>query len=274
MNISGFLETRRRNLKFQTHAEHYIELGGEASIKISERQFRKISTDKSPPTAQLLSVLFDKTPQQDKNTLIIAFMKSLLAAKSSVASLNILDYLERNLTPPIDDKTQSLWEKRKKWMMYSNEQMSFLMENEEAFRLQKRILLIDNVPIKNCKLTDEKIKKMKDLDLIHIEKGLIKPSRSAYRIPNDRNSGSKATAYGSEFIIHHINTFVSKEGDDHQELAATSALLSKQAVERVLEQLRAFKKWVQSLAQSEYTKETIPVVFVGFAKALKIGKDI
>ncbi len=69
--------------------------------------------------------------------------------------------------------------------------------------------------------------------------------------------------------MKHIDVFISREGSEKQELGYATQMVSRDVADRILEQLRYFKQWVQSLSMSDTTDKSVPFIFVGFAKTLE-----
>ena len=266
MNFADFLRQRRTNKNIATAKEHYESLGGEKVLQISLRHFQQIESGKYPPSETLLAALFDKTSPSDRRALVLSYFRSVVGEKNIGGAL--LEYLEQHLSPAVESETKSLWDTTKKLMIYSEDQLDFLTQNTDAMRLHKRLLLLGNTHKSKVNLPKDKLKKLEDLNLIEIADGVIKPSRGLYRIPNYENSNPRAVSKASDYIMKHAELFISKEGSANQELSYAMQMVTPSVAQRILEQMTAFKKWVQSLASSEEGPNMMPFLFVGFAKQI------
>ncbi len=153
--------------------------------------------------------------------------------------------------------------------MYSDSQLDYLVENPDALQLHKRVLLYESLPVKSCHLSQKQLKQLENLDLIEVTSGVIKPSRTLYRLPHYDNSSPRSVAKASNYILKHIDLYASREGSPHQELSYAVQMVSPAVAERILEQMRAFKRWVQSLASKDVGPQVKPFIMVGFAKQLE-----
>lgn len=267
MNFSEFLKQRRTQNNLVSAKEHYEELGGEKVLKISLRHFQQIEGGKYPPSEDLLAALFEKTRPSERKTLVTAYFRSVLSGTSGGTQL--IEYLDYHLSPEIEKESKSLWESGRRLMMYSEEQLNFLADNVDALRFHRRLLLLGNCSKNECTLDRGKLKALEKLNLIEVQKDEIRPSRSLYRIPNYENSNPRAVASASDFILKQVDAYISREGSPNQELSYAMQMVTPAVADRILEQMKAFKKWVQSLASTDEGPSMTPLVFVGFAKKME-----
>jgi transcriptional regulator with XRE-family HTH domain len=266
MNFSEFLRQWRAQKNLATAKEHYEELGGEKSLGITLRHFQQIESGKHAPSEALLAALFSKTPASARKALVMAFFKTAFAENAGAASL--ITYLEQHLSPAIETESKSLWESTRRLMMYSEEQLDYLEKNPDAFRLHRRVMLLEKISKFECNLSRDKLKMLESLDLIVIAPDGIKPSRTLYRIPHYDNSSPRAVGKATDYILKHLDHYSAREGSPGQELSYAMQMVSPAVADRVLEQMKAFKRWVQSLASTDVGPEVSPLLFVGFVRSL------
>ncbi|MGK5088564.1 hypothetical protein WDW86_13480 [Bdellovibrionota bacterium FG-2] len=266
MNFSEFLKERRAQKNIATSKDHYEELGGEKVLGISLRHFQQIESGKHPPSEALLTILFSKVPASARRTVVLAYFLSVFSDNN--ANKPLLSYLEQHLSPAIESESKSLWESTKRLMMYSEEQLDYLTQNPDALRFHRRILLLDREPKDQCPLTKEKLKKMVSLDLITISGNEILPSRTVYRIPHFDNSSPRLVGKATDYIFKQVEVYSAREGAADQELSYAMQMVSHSTAERILEQMRVFKRWVQSLASTDVGPGVSPLLFVGLVRKI------
>jgi hypothetical protein len=69
--------------------------------------------------------------------------------------------------------------------------------------------------------------------------------------------------------LAHLDHYISREGSPQQELGYAMQMVSEAAAVRILEQMKAMKRWVQSQASLDNGKGTTPLLYVGFAKKIE-----
>jgi len=268
MNFSDFLKDRRTQKNIATAKEHYEDLGGEEKLGISLRHFQQIESGKHVPSAEILAALFAVTSASSRRTLVMAYFVSVFPDTSSVGVSPLLDYLEQHLAPAVETESTSLWEKTKRSMMYSEQQLDYLIQNPDAFQFHRRVMLLESTPKSDCKLTKEKLKRLETLDLVSVSGSEIRPSRTLYRIPHYDNSSPRVVGKATDYIFKHLDVYSAREGSSDQELAYAMQMVSEPVAEKILDQMRAFKRWVQSLASTDVGPKFVPLLFIGLVKQL------
>jgi transcriptional regulator with XRE-family HTH domain len=267
MDFGEFLRERRGQKNLRSSKEHYDSLGGDEKLSISLRHFQQIESGKYPPSEKLLVALFQESQPADRKALVVAYFKSVLGEDPRAQSL--IEYLSGYLLPEINAPRENIWESDRKRMFYSEEQLDFLIENPDAMRFHKRVMLYEGLSRKQAeRISPAKLQQLIDLDLLSMENDQILPSRNLYRIPTFENAGPRAVAKGSEYIRRHVDIFLSREGHDNQVLAQAMQLVTPTVAKRVQEQMEAFKRWVQSTAAPGTEETLVPLLFVGFTKVL------
>lgn len=266
MNLSDFLKRRRTQKNLATAKEHYEELGGEVALGISLRHFQQIEAGKYPPSETLLAVLFANCKNSEKRDLVLAYFSSVFDHSAVAAPL--LNYLEQYLSPAIETETKSLWESARRLMTYTEEQLTYLTENRESMRFHRRVMLLGEVKKQDCSLSTDRLKKLESLDLITVSANKIEPSRNLYRVPNYDNSGPRIVGKATDYILRHVELYGAREGSPDQELSYAMQMVSAPTAVRILEQMRAFKRWVQSLASTDTGPEMSPLLFVGLVRKI------
>jgi|GEM_PF-2054938 len=267
MNFGAFLRERRGQKNLKSSKEHYEALGGEERLGISLRHFQQIESGKYPPSEKLLAAVFAESVPSDRKALVIAYFKSVL--ETDARAKDLVDYLTNYLLPEINSQKENIWESDRKRMFYSEEQLDFLIENPDAMRFHKRVMLYEGLEIKYAeRIAEAKLKRMIELDLLTMNETHILPSRNLYRIPAYENAGPREVSKGSEYIRRHVDLFLSREGNDQQVFAQAMQLVTPTVAKRVHEQMEAFKRWVQSTAAPGTDESLVPLLFVGFTKVL------
>lgn len=278
MNFSNFLKERRSRLALRSSKEHYEELGGKDALGIELRQFQQIESGKYPPSEKILVGLFLKTPASQRHTLIKSYFESVLGALSKQSegqkkgSQELIEFLETSVSPGVDSEEENAWQgssPNAKRLIYSEDQLAYLIENPDAMRLHKRLTLYEVWPEDSAQLATEKIDQLEKMDLLRRDGGKLYPSRTLYRLPNYENSGPGPVAKAYEYIGKQVDMYSSKEGSPNQELGYGMQLVTPEVAKTIIEQMNAFKRWVQSNASSKTDDSVVPLIFVGFTKWLE-----
>lgn len=270
MNFSTFLKERRSRLTLRSSKEHYEELGGKPQLGIELRQFQQIESGKYPPSEKVLVGLFDKTPSSQRHTLLKAYFRSVLVGMKGAKTLN--EFLDTSLSPGVDTEEAGVWEadgEARPRRIYSEEQLDFLINNPDAMRLHKKLTLYEVWEESEAQTTTTKINELEKLDLLRREDGKLYPSNTLYRLPNYENSGPGPVARSYKYIQSQVNLYSSKEGAKNQELGYGMQLVTPEVAQTIVEQMNAFKRWVQSNASSKTDDSVVPLIFVGFTKWLE-----
>jgi hypothetical protein len=267
MDFAQFLKGQRAKKNIPTVKEHYEELGGEKTLKISLRHFQQIGAGKHPPSESLFGVLFSKVPRSERKLLVLAYFESVLSEAN--ISKEVGTFLQSSLMPQVDIETKGLFDGDIRHVMYTEEQLVFLSNNTEALRFHKRLMLFGDVPIADTPLKTPVLSQMRTLDLVQVKEGRIKLNRDVFRLPHFDNSSSRAVSKATEFIFKHLDLYVSREGSESQELSFSIQLIPKSAAPMILEHMKMFKKWVQSFGPQKPGPDTTPFVFVSFGKKME-----
>ena len=147
--------------------------------------------------------------------------------------------------------------------------MKFLIDNKDALRFMKRILLDEAVALDDVYLQEDKIQKLVDLDLIKVQAGYARPSETLYRIPIYGKAPPSDVAVGTAFIKAHFDTFTSMEGSNKQELVYATHYVSATSAALVRTRLLAFYKWLRSLSLKKKEENSKAITFIGFSKELE-----
>jgi len=264
MNFAQFLQDLKKRKKLTSAKDHYAELGGEKTLGISLRHFQQIESGKYPPSEKILARVFESVSASEKRVVLLAFFHSVFSGKSP-----LIDYLDQHLLPEVEQEQTGLWESSEHSMLYSEEQLEFLSTHINAMRFHRRILLLGKCLKTECDLPPASLNRLVDLKLVVVEKQYIQTSRTRYRVPNFENSGPKAVTKSSDYILTHLDHYISREGSPHQELGYAMQMVSEVAAGRILDQMKAMKRWVHSLASTDSGKGTTPLLYVGFAKKIQ-----
>jgi len=269
MNFSEFLQDRKAQKNIASSKAHYLDLGGKPELGISLRHFQQIETGRYPPSEKLLLAVFNSTGRGDRHTLINSYFASVFSKTATAAEL--LNYLSQHVSPAIEHSSRNVWDTPVPLMFYSEEQMDYLLNNPDAMRFHHRVLLYEQVSLREAGLFPSKMEDLENLGLIRVEGGEAVAGRTLFRIPTYQNSGPRLAAKGAQFIRKHVENYASDEGSSNQVMAAAMHRVTPAVAKRILTQVETLKKWIQSTAVDEPQQSgtEIPLVFVGFAKALE-----
>lgn len=266
MNFGHFLASRRQQFNFVSAKEHYEKLGGKPSLGIELRQWQLIENGKSAPSPRVFAEVFRLTPASERHIAIKAYFESLFADETT--GVEILDFLENYLNPGIETSQRNLWESNRNVLFYNEAQMNYLRMNTDALRLFKKVLLFDEAPESSAGVVPSKIKALQELGLVEVSNGYVRPTRNLFRLPSYENSGPQLVSKANDLILDHLKMYMSREGSPNQELGYGMQLVEHSVGDRVVAQMKAFKRWVQSTASEKTDSSVSPLVFVGFVKKL------
>ncbi|MCB0365484.1 MAG: hypothetical protein H6624_19585 [Bdellovibrionaceae bacterium] len=271
MNLADFLISWRTNSGFDSATKFFNHLGGEGDLGISLRHYQQIESGQRTPSFKLFALLFGRMDDGLKRDALLAMFRTtfdLYEQGDYNEGQQVIRFLEQNLLSIRPKKSTGLWQLKGNTSIYSDRQLKYLTENEEAFLLFKKVLLFGEVD--RFEVDDESlVKNLQTLELIQVTNKKIKRFGRVYRIPSVINSRPRSVAKGTDFIMRHMSSYVSREGTDNQALCSAMQLVPSWAADQVLDRLNQFKDWVQSLAATRVDEECVPFVFVGFAKKLE-----
>ena len=266
MNFSDFIHDLKDRLNAKNIADLYRLLGGEEKVGISLRHFQSVENGSRTPPEALFVNLYKVIRPTDKKAFVISYLTSLLIKEDSE---QIISYLEKYLSPEIEKTQKNIWDSRSS-VYFTDEQVEFLIDNPDCFKFHKKLLLQEKIPLKLAPIKKSRLEEMKNLDLISINGKYILPFSTLCRLPTRETHGPKSVATASKYILKHLDVFLSREGTERQALGYGFQMVSEANAKRIHEQIISLKKWVQSLASTASDKElTVPLVFVGFSKAIE-----
>lgn len=265
MKYSEFLKQLRTKMNAKNTADLYRMLGGEEKLGISLRHFQSVENGTRTPPECLFMSLFRTISPSDKKAYVISFMTSLL---ENTDSSDLLSYLEKYLSPEIERKQQSVWDSKNSSYL-TDEQMAFLIDNPDCFKFHKKLLMQEKVPLASIALKKQKIDDMKRLELIKVVGKYMIPYSIVCRLPTTETHGPKSVSIASNYILKHLDFFLSREGEDSQSLGYGFQMVTTSNARRIHEQVLSLKKWIQSLASKPEAHEPlVPLLFVGFSKTV------
>ena len=271
MNLAEFLIMWRANSGFESATKFFKHLGGEDLLGISLRHYQQIESGQRTPSLKVFASLFDNMDEELKREAVLAFFRTAFPSEKSSEEpigLAVVRFLEQNLLSSRIKKPGGLWKLKANTSIYSDQQLKFLTDNEDAFLLFKKVLLFGELD--QSEAGDQKlVNSLKERELIRLVGQRVKRSGRVYKIPSVINSRPRSVAKGTDFILQHMSSYISREGSENQELCSAMQLVPEWAAEQVLMRLAQFKDWVQSLASTDVNEEQVPFVFVGFAKKLE-----
>jgi hypothetical protein len=69
-------------------------------------------------------------------------------------------------------------------------------------------------------------------------------------------------------LISSLQTYVAEEGGPHQELGYAFQFVEKSSAQLILDEMKKFKKWVQSIASQRTDQDLVPFKLITFAKKM------
>ncbi len=267
MNFHTFLNDLGNELNCNSATKLYKKLGGKAKLDIGLRQFQIIFSGQSKPTTALLMAVLRNVEFGSYRTALQAFFQSVAGEEDS----NFLNYLEVGLRESIRPPDKQQWKNIPEVKLYTEEQIHFLKSNSEALRIHQKILLLNEIPIR-----DEEspiIEQLCKIKLAKIANNRIVSTAEAFKIPSEFNSLPRTTRLASEYIVESMRTFLSFEGSESQKLDMITQAISKEDLPHILDETAKLKKWIQSLGQKEIVEgSSVPFIYIGFAKGLVKGE--
>lgn len=267
MDFSEYLQSRKVNKHFRSSRELFDFYGGNKNLKISLRQFRNIESGVIPPTIELLGRMFSCEAFELRHELLQAYFNSHLGQKPEFSEL--ISYIGGHLS-------QSLvagkfdWESLK-YTFYNDGQLDLLVKNAAAFKLWRRILLLDKVPASDPGIDKKALEALIDEELVKRDGRYLKPRSSLFRIPAYGKAPPRTIAKTYDFIRNHLDNYLSREGSERQELKFSMQLMTPEMAKTAREQAAAYIRWFQShvvLNADTYKGPLVPVVGVIFCKEL------
>jgi hypothetical protein len=229
------------------------------------RNYQHIDTGTQPPTFKSFLAIFNRLPEEEYKNAVIAFFQ----AASDGDSKKLSDYLDRHLTPAFKRSEKGLWESKRPVATLSADQMKYLTETPEAMRLLHKVLLWENVPKKELEGRGAIAEKLVELGLAELSKGSLKPSRTIYKVPNYDNAPPATMRKATRYLIKHLEVYASVEGSPGQEITYALQLVPASIADHILTEMKAFKRWVQSVASRTTDENLVPFVFLSFGKKLE-----
>lgn len=265
MNFSEFLIKRKNELGLKTTKDHYDYLGGEETLGVSLRHFREIESGNHTPSEAVLNVVFSKTPNLQRRSLIQAYFKTVFP--SSVKT-DIHQFLEQSLLKPPKTNIKSIWDTDSEPMEYSWDQLNYLSNNEQALLFHKHLMLFDKIELDKVSIPKETLEKLNRLNLVDIRKKVVYSSSSLYRLPMQERSTSRLMSIKHSYILKNIDLFLKRDGDPDQVFDLDTLIVTESAAKEILNHMKSLKQWVKSLAIKDHEEPNKPFIFSTFARIL------
>lgn len=166
----------------------YRKLGGEESLGVSIETFHRAAKGEAVPSASLVERIFPHVPPHLRSQFLLSYFRSLFQ-NENVTSNEILALLEQKLLFSKDDKIE-IWSDEHQ--VLSEEQLDYLLANDDGYRCYRAILTNFWVPTTFLSGHEATIKELQTLKLIKpSEKGRLAVECLSYRIPSldiDKNT--------------------------------------------------------------------------------------
>ncbi len=273
MNFPQFLGSLTRQKNCKLIAELYEKLGGEKKLGIAIRTFRAVAKGEMSPSPSLFSAIFSQTPSHMKKDAVVAFFES---NGKKGETKEVVSYLEEQLNVTIKSDIESLWTDNEP-QLFSEKQLSFLASSNEALRIYNRMLLHNGLKDSEANTPEKKqiVKTLVELGLgVRGGTGITMPAKNLFRYPHQDNSPRELVAPATDVIMRHINAYIAREGvPGEQELGISLHTCLKKDAITILEEMKNFKRWVQSLGLKEDHPDEVSFVWVDFGRIIKKDRD-
>jgi len=273
MKFKEFLVDLTKQKNCKSIAELFKTLGGERKLGITLRTFRAVYGGQIPPSHNFFTALFTDLPNHLRKDALVAYFDS--STENPKEREQITDYLSERLTVQISEEIQSLWQKREP-QLFSEKQLQFLSSSNEVVRIYNRIICHAGTDHSEMTTPDQKLilKKLTELGIIQVENGRFTPAKTLFRLPHQDNSPRELVVPATEFILRHLNAFIAKEGaPQQQELGFSFHTCLKRDAEKILEQMKYFKRWVQNFGLTEDHPDEVSFVWIDFGRILQKNRD-
>lgn len=267
MDISKFFNSLKVKENIKTTKGLYDFFGGKRNLRISLRRFYQIESGKEIATLHLANKICEFLNPSDQKTFLLAYFHHALKGQQK----NHFSLFISGSSSSIPGNIISPWEKRKTlYNVYSQDQLSYLNSNIDAFTLHRELLLYEEINLDEINVKPSVLNKFKELELGDVRGKKLYPNRTLYKLPRFEDSPPKSVALASDFIMKHMENFMSKEGSLDQELAYSMQVVSEDHAKEILAAVARFKNWVQSLDSNKTPgRGFVPIVFLGFSKILR-----
>ena len=180
-----------------------------------------------------------------------------------------MTFIHEHLTAAFDKTEASIWESKRPQMTYSEQQMAFLTKSHEAMRLHHRTLLWEFIPMEELREQMPIAKQLVEHELAVLSDDGLRSIRALIRTPHYENAAPSSVRKATRMLMSNLETYVSEEGGPNQELGYAIQLVDSDAAKRIMEEMKKFKKWVQSIASRETKGDLLPFVMLTFGKKLE-----
>jgi hypothetical protein len=273
MKFSVFLTDLCQQKNCNAPHELYENLGGEKRLGVALRTFRAIASGQIPPSLKFFSSLFSLLPEHMRKDALISFFES--SSPEDSHKTYICSYLEERLSVEIDSDVDSLWSKREP-QFFSENQLRYLSRSNDVVRVYNRLVCHSPIGLSECRSsTDvEILKDLVNLGIASTDGKVFTRTKELFRLPHQDNSPGELVGPASDFILQHVEAFMAREGvPGEQELGYSFHTCKKKDAIRILEQMRNFKKWVQSFGLTEDHPDEVSFVWVDFGRILRRNRD-
>jgi hypothetical protein len=270
MDFSNFLRALRVKQNFASVSKQFEGFGGGKKLSTTLRNFQLVESGKSAPTPKLFMSVFRALPREEYKNAVIAFFESHIDSKKDS---ELLAFLDQQLTPAVTADNKSVFETTRS-LTYTAEQLAVLSKDSLAMKLHHRVLLWERVSptdIQDC----EQIAKHLVVNALADREadGGLKPPRTVYRVPSFETSSPQLVRSASKYFKSILDCYISEEGSSEQNVSFALQLVRPNIAHQILDQMAAFKRWVQNVATSETGPGLVPFLFLSYGKKLN-QKDL
>jgi hypothetical protein len=251
----------------------YEKLGGEKKLSISLRTFRAVYAGQLRPSISLFSAIFCNTPDHLKKEALVSYFNSVVTSDEAKKTFN--EFLSQNLTVRIDGEAQSLWQKSEA-KFFSERQLQFLNASNVVVRAYSRLVCHGSISYEEAQASGY-IDALDGLVSVGIARRSGKNwvgNGNLFRLPSQDNSPAELVAPATDFIIRNISAYIVREGSPGtQELGYSFHTCRRVDAEKILEQMKYFKRWVQNMGLKEDHPDEVGFIWVDFGRILIRNRD-
>lgn len=268
MKFNGFLISVARAYCCEGARELFHLLGGEEVLGIKFRTFRAIFAGSLRPSDRFLVALFQLVPDHLKKECLIHFFMDL----DPVGSIS--EFLNINLSVGVTKKSEAIWTRRKH-VTLTRFQLKILSRDQDYIRMYNRLACHSPVSLSGC--LNRELEILEDFVRIGLatkKKDKWLQASPYFRLPHPDYSSPKDVDAANHFIVRHVPTFLaSATTRSEQEIGYSFHTCLRSDAEKIIAEMKNFKKWVQSFALSEDHPSEVTLLWFDFARLLRVGED-
>ena len=268
MKFNGFLMSLAEASSCENSKILYEFLGGEERLKIKYRTFRAMWSGSLRPSDRFLAELFPQVPNHLKKECLVCFFFDLDDDHA------ISDFLDLNLSVGFSQARESIWARRKHGTL-SSAQLNVISRDPEYIRMYNRLAC--HSPVSLSGKISREMEILEDFVRIGVAKRIKEKwllASTFFRLPHPEFSSLKDVDAANRFIFSHVPAFLAPATKGKmQEVGYSFHTCLLADAEKILQEMKNFKNWVQSFALKVDHPSEVTLVWLDFARILKLGED-